>query len=70
MMHRHPGKKDASDSGLTVLELLLMSIMFLRMSEMGKLSTIQLVHHLPLPYSFHICLPLLPSFKFFLDPKS
>lgn len=38
MMHRRLARKDASDYGLTVLELLLMSIMFLKMSEMGEFS--------------------------------
>lgn len=65
-MQKHPEKKDASDSGLTVLELLLTSIMFLRMSEMGSLFTIQLVHHLHFPYCGHTCPPLM-YFNFFLD---
>lgn len=55
MMHRHLGKKDASDSGLTVSELLLMSIMFSRMSEMGSFS-----------FHVHICPVLLP-FNFFIE---
>lgn len=36
MMLKLLGKRDASDCGLTVLELLHMSIMYLRMSEMGE----------------------------------
>ena len=36
MMPKLLGKRDVLDSGLTVLELLPMSTMFLRMSEMGK----------------------------------
>lgn len=36
MMHKLPVRKDASDCGLTVSELLPTSIMFLRMSEMGE----------------------------------
>lgn len=36
MMHKRLERRDASDCGLTVLELLPISIMFLRMSEMGE----------------------------------
>lgn len=65
MMQRHLGKNDALDYGLTVLEFPLMSIMFLRMSEMGKFSTVQLAHHLRLPFSYHFVFNL--SLKNFLD---
>lgn len=36
MMCKHPEKRDVFDYGLTVLELLLIAIMCLRMSGMGK----------------------------------
>lgn len=54
MILKHLERRDASDFGLIVLELLLMLITFLRMSEMGEFFHVSRKHYKAFQLLIHI----------------